>query len=325
MTQGNAFGKGGFGRGKQGVNPAKVAAVAIFGLLSIIALGVPMLSRPAVIVAPVVPTPVPMVDVFMPLQRIPSGTQLTPLMFKREQKTLDDVARFGAQPIKNESELLARYARVLIMPGKPLMMDEVTDTPDSLLTKQIRPGYRAVTIQVNNVSGIEGWSVPKSRVDVIWVSQKADSGDEVVATIVKGAQVLSVLGKTEIQLPGHPEGAGGRTVAESKGGASSPNQSASFTVTLLVTPEDGRKIFLASRTGELSLMLRGEFDASQEVDSKQSITTKTLLDDYGATKRADERVEGVAKALRPDGSYEEWSVIEGRVWRWDDGQATQKP
>ena len=323
MANGIAFGSGGNGRGARRPNAAKIAAVSVFVLLTIVAAGVPLLSRPAVVVAPVVPTPVPVVDVYMPIQRISANTPLTPLMFKREQRTLTEVARYGAQPIKSESELLARYARVVIMPGKPVMVDEVTDTPDSLLSKQIRPGFRAVTITVNSESGVEGWGVPQSLVDVAWVSHDAEEGGEqVAATIVKRARVLSVLGKTEIQPP-EQQGGSGRVVADTKGGGNPGVPSGGFTVTLLVTPDDGRKILLASRTGELSLMLRGEYDTTNDIDASPAVTTRNLLEDSGANRRREEKVEGVAKAQRPDGSYEEWSVIEGRVWRWDDGKMSR--
>lgn len=281
------------------------------------------MSKPAV-VAPVslAPTPIPVASVWMPTQRISAGTLLTPLMFKKETLSELSMSALGGRPVQSETELAGRYARTLIMPGRPVMVDQLMDTPESLITRKIRPGYRAVTVELTRVSGIEGWGVPGTRVDVMWVSS-ADAKEQFVTTIVRGAQILSVAGKTELQnanqlAPAVLAGRGAPSLPSL--GAISPNQEKVFTVTLLVTPEDGQKIFLASRSGELSLMLHGDFDGPQEISSGTPFTTKRLSEGLSNPTQNNERVEGVAKARRQDGSIEEWSVIEGRVWRWNQGQ-----
>jgi pilus assembly protein CpaB len=195
------------------------------------------------------------------------------------------------------------------------MADQVIDAPDYLLTKKITPGYRAITIQLDNVSGIEGWGVPGTRVDVLWYA-RGESADALVSTLVKGVPILSVQGKMDLTA-----GSGVGYVP-----LSSPNTDKSFTVTLLVSPADGQKIFLASRSGELSLMLAGEFDAVSDAAPPEALSQKALLERAaGAPPKngtEDEKVQGIVKAKRPDGSVDEWSVIEGRVWRWDQGHGS---
>lgn len=280
------------------------------------------MSKPAAVVSvPAGPTPIPLVDVWMPSQRISAGTLLTPLMFKKETLSELSLSALGGRPVQSEMELAGRYARTLIMPGRPVMVDQLMDTPESLITRKIRPGYRAVTVELTRVSGIEGWGVPGTRVDVMWVSS-ADAQEQFVTTIVRGAQILSVAGKTELQnanqvAPAVLAGRGAPSLPSV--GAMSPNQEKIFTVTLLVTPEDGQKIFLASRSGELSLMLHGDFDGPQDISGTTPFTTKRLSEGLFNPAQKNERVEGMAKARREDGSVEEWSVIEGRVWRWDQG------
>jgi Flp pilus assembly protein CpaB len=243
-------------------------------------------------------------------------------MFKKERLTEASLSALGGRPVRSEMELAGRYARVFIIPGRPVMVEQLMDTPESLITRKIRPGYRAVTIELTRVSGLEGWGVPGTRVDVIWVSS-AEAKEQFVTTIVKGAQILSVAGKTEIQNANQVAPA----LLASRGppslpalGATSPNQESVFTVTLLVTPEDGQKIFLASRSGELSLMLHGDYDGPQDISGGAPFTTKRLTEGISNPEQQSERVEGMAKARRSDGSIEEWSVIEGRVWRWDQVQ-----
>jgi len=300
-----------------------MAAVVGFVLMSGLAIGVPLISRPAAVIpVPAAPTAVPMVEVFMPIQRVAVGSQLNPLMFKKESMSPVSVAALGGSPVKSEVELLGKYARTLILPGRPLMIDQIMDAPDNAITRKIRPGYRAVTVEVNNVTGIEGWGAPGARVDVLWVSEGPE-GEQLVTTIIRNAQILSVAGKMDNQQGGGAGVTRGLPLLPSTSASSGPMVSEKqFTVTLLVTPDDGQKIFLATRSGELSLMLRGDFDGNQEANSQASFTTKRQLQSGADGKEQSERVEGVAKARRSDGSFEEWSVIEGRVWRWDQGQAS---
>jgi len=327
MAQGMGFGTSGYSRNHSQRNK-RIAAVVGFLVMSALAIGVPLLARPAAVVqAPqeILPTPIPMVTVFMPIQRVPAGAQLSPVMFRAESMSPVSVAALGSQPVKSESEIVGKFAKTLIMPGRPLMVEQVMDAPDNQITRKIKPGFRAITIQVDNVSGIEGWGLPGTRVDVLWQSEVSD-GEELVTTIVKNAQILSVAGNSSppsaagnVAAPPNAQGLPLPPVGSAAGGAnSSRGATESFTVTLLVTPGDGQKIFLASRAGNLSLMLRGDFEAPGDTIYQDSVTTKRNM--QGSEKRAAERVEGIAKARRPDGSYEEWSVIEGRVWRWDQAE-----
>jgi pilus assembly protein CpaB len=306
----------------------RVLVIAAFVCVTVLAVGLPLLSKPASVapvplpqekpklVVPALPTSIPMVDIFMPQQRVNIGTQLNISMFKKERVNEIALSTLGGKALRTELEFVGKYARTLIVPGRPIMADQVMDSPDNIITRKIRPGFRAITVEVNNVTGIEGWGLPGTRVDVLWVS--AATGEQSVTTIVKAAEILSVAGQTKVNprkdKEGSGEGFGQAPQGEGGGGGNMPSKSV-WTVTLLITPEDGQKIFLASRSGELSLMLRGDFEAGVEVQP-QTFTTRTLI--AGASRdHGEEKVEGLAKARREDGSYEEWSVIEGRVWRWN--------
>ena len=330
MVQGMGFGGVGYSRA-HGQNKLRILAVIGFMVMSALAIGVPLLSRPAVVVVapkvdPVVPTPIPMVNVYMPVQRIAPGTQVSPVMFRVEGMSPVSVAALGGQIVKSEAEIVGRYARALIMPGRPIMSDQLMDAPENTITRKIRPGFRAITIQVTNVTGIEGWGAPGARVDVLWESD-GEGGDVLVTTVVKNAQILSVAGKAENPVAAAlgvsanvPKGLPLPPPPGSGAGEGKSDNNAAFTVTLLVTPEEGQRIFLATRVGTLSLMLRGDFDVNGDGNAQASVTTKRLM--QGGDRKAPERVEGVVKARRSDGSFEEWSVIEGRVWRWDQGQSS---
>jgi pilus assembly protein CpaB len=303
--------------GGQG-DATKFIVVGGFLFMSLIALGIPFLvSKPAAVVEAPKPVQeaVELLEVFVPTQRVAPGAQLTAAMFQKEVMSLTSVAALGGQPVRTVGEIEGRVAKETIVPGRVLMVTQVMDAPDYLLTKKITPGYRAVTIQLNNVTGIEGWGIPGSRVDVLWYASEGGP-DAVVTTLIKGVQVLSVQGKMDL------------SAGSSQGYVplSSPNTEKSFTVTLLVSPADGQKIFLASRSGELSLMLNGEFDSVSDAAPAEPVSQRTLMERAtgGASKRSadEEKLQGIVKAKKPDGSVEEWSVIQGRVWRWDQGQSS---
>jgi Flp pilus assembly protein CpaB len=314
MGFGDSF--GGRGNGPQQTHAVRLAVVVGFFLMSLVAIGIPFLaSKPATVVPAAAPPQevVQLLEVFVPVQRVTPGTPLTSAMFQKEAMSLASVAALGGQPIKTIGEIDGRVAKIAIVPGRVLMADQVMDAPDYLLSKKIQPGYRAITIQLDNVAGIEGWGVPGSKVDVLWYSDSKQS-DAVVTTIVKKVEVLSVQGRMNLN--------GGQQQGYVP--LSSPNTEKSFTVTLRVSPSDGQKIFLASRSGELSLMLNGEFDSIGEEAGPEPLTKDSLIDRFSAVKAADpdDKVQGVVKAKRADGSVDEWSVIQGRVWRWDQGRSS---
>jgi len=180
------------------------------------------------------------------------GTRLTPAMFEVVQRPLGELP---AKAVRNFSEVEGHYAYAQIHREQPLLMPQVTPIrPVNSITAAIPNGYRAVSITVDEKSGVEGWARPGAMVDVIWTSQIRNVPGATV--IVQNAKVLSAERITE-----H------RDMAEQ---APMPS-----TVTLLVPTSDANKIQLGSTTGLLGLALRGDGDATANPVS--SMTTKDLL------------------------------------------------
>lgn len=324
----------GFNRnsGSGAVNqPIKLVIAGSFVVLILLAVGVPLLSKPKAIVntAPVAveaPKPVAEVEVFMALQRVAAGAQLAPNLFRKEKLSAQSIGALGGQIVKNETDIIGRFARTVILPGRPLLSDQLVDAPENILTRKIRPGFRAVTVKMDDVTGIEGWGTPGARVDVLWVSnQNQGKEDMLVTTIVKNAQVLSVMGRTDSTMvsnnPQNKQNAPPPGSTMPQASAPPPQVPTSFTVTLLVTPQDGQKLFLAGQSGRLSLMLRGEFDNAQDGGgSDGSVTTRRLIEGADGGGSNEDRLQGSAKVCVDSDTCEEWSVIDGRVWRWDKAQ-----
>ncbi|WP_416877177.1 Flp pilus assembly protein CpaB [Litorimonas sp.] len=113
------------------------------------------------------------------------------------------------------------------------------------LSARIRPGYRAVAVRVDDVSGVAGFVVPGDIVDVIYTREPESaankrsnsSASNYVSDII--LQNISVLGVDQNQSNKTAEANVARTV------------------TLEVKNEDGQALNLAMEYGTLSLSLRG--------------------------------------------------------------------
>jgi pilus assembly protein CpaB len=108
----------------------------------------------------------------------------------------------------------------------------------------IRPGYRALSVRVNDVVGVAGYVLPGTHVDVVVTinptSQQPDVTSKVVLTNV---EVLA--SGTKIERDNEQ----GKPIAVS-------------VVTLLVNPAEAEKLTLASTEGKIQLALRNPLDVT---------------------------------------------------------------
>jgi pilus assembly protein CpaB len=107
-------------------------------------------------------------------------------------------------------------------------------------------GMRAVTLRVNDVTGIAGFVLPGMRVDVLVTGQPPDSTTSVTATPVQLQNLLVLSAGTVMQ----PDARGQAMPAQ--------------TVTLLGTPEQAETLTLASADARIQLVLRNGSDQTIE-------------------------------------------------------------
>ena len=113
-----------------------------------------------------------------------------------------------------------------------------------MITPLIPVGMRAVTVRVNEVSGVSGFILPGMRVDVLVTGRPPDGGSTVTTTVLQNIQVLS---------------AGTLIQPDSRGQAINAP-----TVSLLVTPEQAETMTLAGNEGRIQLILRNGSDQGVE-------------------------------------------------------------
>lgn len=123
------------------------------------------------------------------------------------------------------------------------------------LSMLIRPNMRAVSMEVNQVSGVSGFVLPGDRVDVlVTVDLHTSSSNPVTNTLLQNIEVLAAGQKTS-----------------QKDGAPMSVQS----VTLLVDPQGAEKVAHAIHEGEIHLILRNPDD--QGVDKVDQYSTGQML------------------------------------------------
>ncbi len=156
---------------------------------------------------------------------------------------------------QERDRLINRVTRVDVVGGCPITKSAVAPvgTPLGLFGK-IPEGMRAVTVKVDEVSGVAGFIRPGSKVDVVLTG----AGAELEGKEGKGAKII--LQNVMVLATGQRV-----TQLEGKEKPQMVN-----TVTLLVTPEEAERLALAIKMGSLLLTLRSGSD-SEPISTRGSI------------------------------------------------------
>lgn len=181
-----------------------------------------------------------------PTVPVQPGTKLSKVSMREMYWPRDKVPE-GA--IRDVSDLNNMYAKAKLPANQPIVRDNLSATPPSIgIGDLLPPGHRAVTIEVDATSGVEGWATPGAHVDVLLTYRDQADGMQKTRVAIEDAVVLSFDGST-------------KKVGVSDGAAVAPRpRRASSTVTLAVTYDDSLKIQTARAMGRITLALRNPTD-----------------------------------------------------------------
>jgi pilus assembly protein CpaB len=112
------------------------------------------------------------------------------------------------------------------------------------LAVTIPDGLRAVSVRVDDVIGVAGFVLPGTRVDVVLTLPPKDDRKETITQIV--LQSVPVLAAGQVVQ----QDAQGKPITVS-------------VLTVLVAPDDGEKLILASNEGKIQLALRNSLDLAE--------------------------------------------------------------
>jgi pilus assembly protein CpaB len=138
--------------------------------------------------------------------------------------------------------LEGRAVETDVTTGEPILTTKLApEGSGGGVSSMIPPGMRAMTVAVNVVSGVGGFILPRTRVDILVTVASTDTKKEKTTKIIlQNVEVLAV-DQTYDKNDNDPI-----TVKS---------------VTLLVSPEDAEKLALAANEGKLQLTLRNSSDS----------------------------------------------------------------
>jgi pilus assembly protein CpaB len=213
------------------------------------------------------------------------GNEIAPQMLREITWPEDALPKGAFAKIADVMKDGKRVVLAAVEQNEPLLAVKITGPGQrATLSALVRPGYKAVTIRVNDVDGVGGFVLPGDRVDVVMTRQvdKTSASNELV---LQNARVLAI-----------------DQVADER--ADKP--SVVKAVTLEVDTVGAQKVSLAASVGNLSLMLRkaGETVA----DRPRRITLEDLLNPFAPS--SDTTMTGVL--VRRGSASKEYSVpVEG--------------
>lgn len=153
----------------------------------------------------------------------------------------DLLANSGAEP---------RRAKRAMAQGELVLASKVSDFGEKVtIVQTLSPGNRAMAIKVNAQTSVGGFVTPGDRVDIVLIS--SDGGELRAVTILQNIRIVGV---------------------DQQADELDESAQIARTVTVEVSPQQGQKLALAQRAGQLNLSLRdfpgeGEAEPDQPLDS----------------------------------------------------------
>ena len=221
-------------------------------------------------------TPTETTTIVLARADIPLATQLSKDMLQ-EANWPKHLWPRGA--VADADKLVGRATRCPIFAGEPVVTAKLADEgAQQGLAAVIPKGMRAITVKVNEFSGVAGFLQPGAHVDVlVVVPRRSETIATVSRTIIQDVRVLAVDQKLQ------------------RGEKESQIVDA---VTLLVTPEQAERLSLACNQGKLHLVMRSNTDA--DVAVTPGVSLAKLVAETPAHDGMNEAAKRLLKRLAED-------------------------
>ena len=204
-------------------------------------------------------------DVVVAAQNIETNTVVTADMIEVRSVSIDEAITGSFADVESVVGLPARYP---IQEGEQVTtskvgLDAIRDGED--LAFVLQPGYRAVAIEVSEMTSVGGLLLPGNFVDLIVVLDGGGEGldDNKALTVLQNIEVLAVAQEAQEPIPAadtSADGEEGATGSDARGQRPEEveRQPRARTVTVAVTPEQAQLLALLQAEGggsEVAIML----------------------------------------------------------------------
>lgn len=231
------------------------------------------------------------VVLYSPETEAVAGTKLSTVKFKESYWPGKYVPQ---NAITDLSEIKEMYSRVQIAPGVPLLRSMITNRLENA-SLPVNRGNRAVAIDVDAQSSVDGFTVPGTHVDLVLTYQSKSEG-MISKLIVENARVLSL---------------GGVSVPLEKVQQTAARVASSKTIVLEVVPYDVLKIKTAGKLGSLSLAMR-------EASDRRGSPVVTFSEKQLAGDPSEKRSGIHCQKLQAKSGSTEFGICDGEVVRLSD-------
>ena len=205
--------------------------------------------------------------VVMASVNIPPNTPITDDMLDIKQLPVEAA---HAEAVVNEAAAIGKFSKYEIMAGEQVLYTKLISPEggggDGTLAYEIKPGMRAISIGVGNLSGLVGMIRPHNTVDIIAQFQKiekqADGEEKIIDYTTMIAENIKVLAVDD--------------VISQEGKTKNPETGSAYTsVTLQVTVYEAMELSMAEYKGQLRLILRSPLD--EDIIRPPSITFDDII------------------------------------------------
>ena len=219
-----------------------LAAVAAALMIIMLGVGISFLNpggNKAIVIQPEEKPPIQMEKVVVAKTNIQPRTRIQETMLQMKELPADMVPE-GA--IKSFDELKDVQVQVSIFAGDVLTLQKVlAEAKDEGFTGSIPADCRAISINVNDVTGVAGFAKPGDHVDLLLVEKGKYSATTNI--LLQNVLLLSINQNTLASTP-------------MENGVPSPAISNPSIATFALRPEDSLKLISASKLGEIYMSLR---------------------------------------------------------------------
>lgn len=171
------------------------------------------------------------------------ATDVKILHFPKEGLVVDpSLPKGGLKFFSEPSEVIGKFVTQTVYPNEPIVAERLRENfGGSGLSHLVSPGMRAVTVRVDDVTGVAGFVLPGNRVDLLTTRKLPNSEVSLTELILQNVKVLAV----------------DQQVSQDKDLPLNAK-----TVTMELTPSDAGRIVEFAETGALQMTLRNPLDKS---------------------------------------------------------------
>lgn len=194
---------------------------------------------------------------------LPIGAMLTPDDVRVVEYPAEAYPQGG---FENIDDVIDRSITQPILANEPITTGRVTEKGEGFgLAPLIPQGFRAIAIAVNQVSGVSGFIIPGSKVDVLLSATPPDGEEMLTTTVLENVTVLSTGHKQQASADGQPENVP--------------------VVNMLLTPDQTEILYLATQEGRIQLVLRNPKDEEETAVDREDKSIHDLFRDAAPKPR----------------------------------------